>query len=216
MTLKKESIGYVVGFTFVVCMLFVVILSAANTMTLSQVEANRKFAAQFAVLKAFGLADAGTPRAEVESRYAASVKELPAPASEPASKGATAAYRADIDGAPYVAVRVTGSGLWGSITAVIAADPLATRMRGIEILDQQETPGLGGRIGEAWFAAQFAGEKVGPNGTIKVDQNGTGKGDADKENGRADAITGASRTSDFVAAIIANGLSAVKSIGGTL
>jgi Na+-transporting NADH:ubiquinone oxidoreductase subunit C len=216
MKFNKESVGYVVVFTFIVCMAFVVILSAANTMTLSQVEANRKFAAQFAVLKAFGLADTATPRAEVESRYAASVKELAAPAPELAAKGAIAAFRADIDGAPYVAVRVTGSGLWGSITTVIAADPQATRMRGIEILDQQETPGLGGRIGEPWFAAQFAGEAVGPDGTVKVDQNGTGKGDADKENGRADAITGASRTSDFVAAIVANGLAAVKSIGGTL
>jgi hypothetical protein len=91
MKFNKESVGYVVVFTFVVCMAFVVILSAANTMTLSQVEANRKFAAQFAVLKAFGLADTATPRAEVESRYAASVKELAAPAPELAAKGAIAA-----------------------------------------------------------------------------------------------------------------------------
>lgn len=216
MKFNKESIPYVVVFTFIVCVGFVVILSAANELTLPAVNANRSFAAHQAVLKAFGLADADTPRADIESRYAEKVKELPAPAGEAAARGARAAYLAEMDGAKYVAVRIAGPGLWGSITAIVAADPAATRMRGIEILDQQETPGLGGRIGEPWFAAQFSGEKIGADGTVKVDQNGTGKGDADKENGRADAVTGASRTSDFVGKIIADGIAAVKTIGGGL
>jgi Na+-transporting NADH:ubiquinone oxidoreductase subunit C len=45
---------------------------------------------------------------------------------------------------------------------------------------------------------------------------GTGKGDPDPENSRVDAVTGASRTSDFVQILVAKALAAVKEIGGSL
>ncbi len=209
MKLKKESIGYVVVFTFVVCVAFVVLLAVANQLTVDRVKANQSFASHFAVLKAFGLADASTARDQAETLYASQVKELAAPA-----QGA-AAYSATIDGNTYVAVKLTNPGLWGPITAILAADPKAERVRGLEILEQQETPGLGGRIGEAWFSAQFAGEKVGADGAIAVTQ-GSGKGDPDKENSKVDAVTGASRTSDFVQALVAKALADIRAIGGAL
>ena len=40
-----------------------------------------------------------------------------------------------------------------------ATDDLA-RVKGIKILYQGETPGLGGRITEEWFTDQFAGKPV--------------------------------------------------------
>ncbi len=209
MKFKKESIGYVAAFTFVVCVAFVALLAVANQLTVERVKANQSFASHFAVLKAFGLADASTARDKVEPLYASRVRELAAPA-----QGA-AAYSATIDDKSYVAVKLTNPGLWGPITAILAADPKAERVRGLEILEQQETPGLGGRIGEAWFSAQFAGEKVGADGRIAVAQ-GSGKGDPDKENSRVDAVTGASRTSDFVQALVAKALGEIRKIGGAL
>lgn len=209
MKVKKESIGYVVSFTFAVCLVFVLVLAVANQVTLSQVEANKRFASQLAVLKAFGLAKADAARSEVESAYASSVKELKAPG------GVGAAYKAEIDGQSYLAVRITGAGLWGPITAILAADPAVQRIKGMDILDQQETPGLGGRIGEAWFMDQFSGEKIGPEGTVAVRQ-GSGKGDQDKENSQVDAVTGASRTSDFVQSLVNSALKAIKELGGSL
>ncbi|PKL06025.1 MAG: FMN-binding protein [Spirochaetae bacterium HGW-Spirochaetae-9] len=209
MKLKKESIGYVVVFTFVACAAFMVLLAVANQATLGQVEANRRYASHYAVLKAFGLADLTTSKGDVESGYASLVKELPEPAP------GMAAYSTIIEGAPFVAVKITNAGLWGPITAILAADPQAERIRGFELLDQQETPGLGGRIGEPWFSAQFTGEKVAADGKIAVSQ-GSGKGDPDKENSRVDAVTGASRTSDFVQRLVINALAAVKQIGGSL
>jgi Na+-transporting NADH:ubiquinone oxidoreductase subunit C len=206
---KKESIGYVVLFTFAVCLIFVSLLAVANQLTLSRVEANRRYATRIAVLKAFGLADSTTPRAEVESMYEEKIEERRPPS------GMEAAFSADIDGASFVAVRVTSPGLWGPITAILASDPTAERVLGLEILEQQETPGLGGRIGEAWFMEQFAGEKVGLDGKILVSQ-GTGKGDADKENSRVDAVTGASRTSDFIQRLVNLALDSMGKIGGTL
>ncbi|HWP69063.1 MAG TPA: FMN-binding protein [Rectinemataceae bacterium] len=209
MKFKKESILYVVVFTFIVCVAFVIVLAIANQLTIARVRANQSYASHYAVLKAFGLADETTSKADVESRYSSQIKELQtAPAG-------TAAYSTSIDGAIYVAVKITNPGLWGPITAILASDPKAERVRGLEILDQQETPGLGGRIGEPWFTAQFKGEKVGPNGIIKVVQ-GSGKGDPDKENSQVDAVTGASRTSDFMQTLVAKALAAVKQIGGSL
>ena len=209
MKLQKESIGYVVVFTFVVCAAFVVLLAVANQATLPQVKANQSYASHYAVLKALDLAGPGTPKAEVESLFSSKVKELPAPAQ------GISAYSTDIDGTTYLAVKMTNAGLWGPITAILAADPKAERVRGFEVLDQQETPGLGGRIGEAWFSAQFKGEKVGADGKIAVVQ-GSGKGDPDTENGKVDAVTGASRTSDFVQTLVAKAIDTVKSIGGSL
>lgn len=209
MKFKKESIGYVIIFTFVICAVFVVLLAVANQITLAQVKANQSYASHYAVLKAFGLADPTTSKAAVESTYSSQVKELAAPAP------GMAAYSSVIEGNTYIAVKITNPGLWGPITAILAADPKAERVRGFEILDQQETPGLGGRIGEPWFTDQFKGEKVGADGKIAVVQ-GSGKGDPNKDNSQVDAITGASRTSDFVQTLVNKALAAVRQIGGSL
>jgi Na+-transporting NADH:ubiquinone oxidoreductase subunit C len=106
-------------------------------------------------------------------------------------------------------------GLWGPITAVLATDKAGTVIQGFAIVDQQETPGLGGRITEPWFTAQFKGKKTLPDGTIAFAQ-GTGKGNFDPNNGTVDAITGASRTSDFVKALVNKELALARQIGGTL
>jgi len=207
---KKDSLGYVVVFTFIVCVAFVLLLSVANQVTLPRVEANQNYASHYAVLAAFGLADSSTAKSEIEELYLSRVKELPA---RPIS--AASANSAEIDGTPYLAEKITNPGLGGPITAILAADPPAERILGFEILEQQETPGLGGRIGEAWFTEQFKGEKVSAAGRVIVAQ-GTGKGDPDPENSRVDAVTGASRTSDFVQILVAKALAAVKEIGGSL
>ncbi|MEN6499708.1 MAG: FMN-binding protein [Rectinema sp.] len=207
MKLNRNSITYAAVFTFVVCILFVVILAIANQVTLSRVEANKKLESQLAVLKAFGLADSSTPAGEIDSKYRQFI-------TEKAVDQATA-YFAIIDGQPYVAIKLTMPGLWGPITAVLATDPKGTVIRGFEIVDQQETPGLGGRISEPWFSAQFKGKQTLPDGTIAFVQ-GSGKGNFDLANGTVDAITGASRTSDFVSALVNRELALARQIGGTL
>lgn len=209
MKLKKESIGYVVIFTFIVCIAFVILLSVANQLTLDRVKANKNYESHFAVLRAFGLADENTPKDQVESIYAASVMELASPNS------GVSAYSADFDGTKFLAVKLTSPGLWGPITGILAADTNAERIRGFAILEQQETPGLGGRISEPWFTNQFKNEKVSSDGTITVIQ-GSGKGDPDSENGQVDAITGASRTSDFVKTLVNKSLEQIRKIGGSL
>ncbi|SLM13760.1 FMN-binding domain protein [uncultured spirochete] len=207
MKLNRNSVIYAAVFTFVVCVAFVIILAIANQVTLARVNANKRLESRTAVLKAFGLADSTTPSSEIDSKYTQLVTEK--------SVEKATAYTATIDGQTYVAVKLTMPGLWGPITAVLATDPAGTVVRGFEIVDQQETPGLGGRISEPWFSAQFKGKKVLPDGTIAFEQ-GSGKGNFDPNNGTVDAITGASRTSDFVRALVNRSLALARQIGGTL
>lgn len=199
---KKDSIGYVVVFTFIACALFILPLAAANEATKLRVEANTRFASHSAVLRALGLSYADP--ADAEAKYVALVSDLPR------GKG----WRASIDGHEWIVVRKTGAGLWGSITLVVAADTRAERLRGIEVLDQQETPGLGGRIDEAWFKDQFRGEKLGPSG-LALSISGGGTGDSDRENGLVDAVTGASLTSGFVKNIVNAAIADIRAAGGS-
>ncbi|MCX8013403.1 MAG: FMN-binding protein [Rectinema sp.] len=215
MKLNKNSILYAALFTFIVCVVFVMVLSVANALTKAQVEANRRLEARFAILKAFGLADAATPPAEVDTRYTQFVTEIPPDPKDSGPAARATVYRATIDGVPAIGVKLTMPGLWGPITAVLATDSAGTVVRGFEIIDQPETPGLGGRISEPWFSAQFKGKKVLPDGTIAFVQ-GSGKGNFDPENGTVDAITGASRTSDFVRNLVNTGLAVVRAKGGAL
>jgi Na+-transporting NADH:ubiquinone oxidoreductase subunit C len=202
--MKKDSMLYVVLFTFVVCAVFVVVLAVANEGTKDLVAANRRFATQSAVLGAFGIAYANA--AEASTKYTSEVTE-----------GMTADYRswkATVEGAQYTAVEQAGAGLWGTITVILAASPDGETVRGVRVTGQNETPGLGGRIEEAWFIGQFEGEKS-PGGKVamKAGAESSGKPDTDKANGRVEGISGATRTSQSFGSIINAGLDRIRSGG---
>ena len=181
------------------------ILAAANEGTKARVIANREFALQSAVLGALGLGFGD--RADAATRYAEAVTPLPV------SEGR--AWRARIDGNDYVAVEETGAGLWGGITIILAATPDGERVKGIRLVDQNETPGLGGRIEEAWFLGQYEGERA-PGGRVamRAGAESSGRPDPDKENGLVDGVSGATRTSQAFSAIVDAALARVKSTGG--
>jgi Na+-transporting NADH:ubiquinone oxidoreductase subunit C len=61
---------------------------------------------------------------------------------------------------------ITGSGLWGTIDAIIAVDTNFENIIGLDILKQNETPGLGGRITEDWFKKQFQNKPLKKDGEI--------------------------------------------------
>lgn len=82
-----------------------------------------------------------------------------------------------------VAFEIKGPGFWGNITGLVALNADLKTIKGIEILKQEETPGLGGRISEDAFKDQFIGKSVEPKITF-------------------DAITGATMTSKAFETII--------------
>ena len=62
---------------------------------------------------------------------------------------------------------ISGSGLWGTIQALLAVTPDFGKIINIEIVNQNETPGLGGRITENWFKEQFQGKVLFNNSIIR-------------------------------------------------
>lgn len=101
----------------------------------------------------------------------------------------------EVDGITYyltktgeVAFGFSGPGLWGPISGIIAIENDLKTIKGLKIFQQQETPGLGGRIAESDFLSQFKGKVILP--AIKI----LPPGKAEKDN-EIDAITGATETS---------------------
>lgn len=93
-----------------------------------------------------------------------------------------------------ISFRLSGSGFQGQIEGIISFKPDLETVVGLEILSQQETPGLGARITEDWFLDQFDGKKVRPE--LRIVQGG-----AEGKN-EVDGITGATRTSKAVQEIV--------------
>jgi Na+-transporting NADH:ubiquinone oxidoreductase subunit C len=115
---------------------------------------------------------------------------------------ATNAEQRQQDGTTYyvtkdksIAFPYSGSGLWGPIEGIIAVKPDLQTLKGITIIRQEETPGLGSRITEAPYLAQFEGKRF--SGGLKLVQ--PGRSSADNE---IDAITGATLTSDAFISIL--------------
>ncbi len=196
--MKKDSMAYVVIFTFIVCILFVFPLALANELTRDRVESNRRLFERSAVLSALGIPYAST--SEVDALYEKSETAT--------GTGVDELFRAEVGGQVRFARRFAGPGLWGTITGIVAVDATVDRIAGLQIVSHNETPGLGGRIDEQWFKSQFAGEKI-PSSGIRV-RVGTGKGDGDSENGEVDAVTGASRTSQSIETLVNGQIAAFR------
>ena len=102
-----------------------------------------------------------------------------------------------------------GAGLWGPIWGYIALDSDMNTVKGIVLDHSGETPGLGAEITTAKHQAQYVGKSVFEGEelvgiTLK-------KGGADKSNPHeVDAITGGTKTSDGVSAMILNSLNYYK------
>ncbi len=199
--MKKDSILYTVLFTFLVCLAFVFPLALANELTKGRVASNARFAERSAVLAALGASPASP--GEVDAAYERDVALLDA-----GGDAAPGLYRIGSgEGARY-SMKVSGPGLWGGITAILAVDAGVGRLVGLEIVAQNETPGLGGRIAEPWFAAQFRGESI-ASGSIRLRQ---GLGGPDPDDGELDAVTGATQTSAAVERIVNGGIAAFAAL----
>jgi len=198
--MKRDGMLYTVLFTFIICIVFVFFLALANELTKDRVAANRRFAERSAILSALGISYSQPD--EVDSLYDAQVSSLTTDAGQ--------IYKATVDGKTRYASKVAGPGLWGTVQAILAVDQQVERIEGFQILSHNETPGLGGRIEETWFIAQFKGEKIGPQGIVV--RQGSGKGDPDPDNSQLDGVTGASRTSQAIQDIVNKEITIFKTI----
>jgi Na+-transporting NADH:ubiquinone oxidoreductase subunit C len=86
-----------------------------------------------------------------------------------------------------IAFRVSGNGVQGPISGVVAMQPDLRTIRGITIVHQEETPGLGDRVFEKETLDRFKGKKIEPQLLI------LSPGKASKEN-EVDGVSGATLT----------------------
>jgi Na+-transporting NADH:ubiquinone oxidoreductase subunit C len=107
--------------------------------------------------------------------------------------------RGEGDRIELVVLPVSGTGYGGPIEAMLDLDGDAARVAGLAIVSQAETPGLGARITEQAWRAQFAGKPVADDsGTVRL---GVARGPATTAY-EVDGITGATRTSNAMAAML--------------
>jgi Na+-transporting NADH:ubiquinone oxidoreductase subunit C len=194
--MNREGILYTILFVFIASFLFVFLLSLTNQATIEQVQLNAEIARQRAVLSAFGIE--ATTDEEVQEQYAL-IDASP-----------DGYLVAEVNGETAIGHEFSGPGLWGTIRGVLAVNADVTRILGLEIVSDNETPGLGARINEEWFKEQFRDEVIG-NDPIEVVVL-EGDGDPDRENGVVDAVTGATRTSEAMGSIINNELEYLRSL----
>jgi Na+-transporting NADH:ubiquinone oxidoreductase subunit C len=152
----KDKIMMLV-FVLVLGTILTAILVAVNYYTTPVISRNEQREVQAGVLQALGI-----PFAEEEAPqvFAGSVQTRQA--------GGRQYYLA---AGGQVAFAYAGSGLWGPISGIVALNEDLQTLKGVTILHQEETPGLGSRIAEAAYLDQFrnkdfsAGLKLTPPGS---------------------------------------------------
>ncbi len=107
-----------------------------------------------------------------------------------------------------IAFKFDGEGLWGPISGIVALSSDMKTVEGITILEQQETPGLGGRIVEEDFLNQFKGAEVEPQLVIKKGSEAAGMGN------EVDGITGATMTNKALEGMLNKQIAIVRDLLG--
>ena len=103
-----------------------------------------------------------------------------------------------------VVVPVTGMGLWGPIWGYVALEKDMNTVAGVIMAHKGETPGLGAEISTAKYQANFVGKTIFEGDKfVSVTLR---KGGAKDPAHEVDAISGGTKTSDGVSAMLYNSL----------
>ena len=178
--------------SYVRMMLFVIVLGAVTSLvfvgmeiwTRPLIEANAAIELKSTILDANG-----------ENYTTATVNEVFAVAIETYSQDGLTLYRHEASG--NVSFEFAGSGVWGPIVGVITLDRGQKIIVDLRVLQQEETPGLGGVVAEPAYLAGYLGVSMVP----KLDFVVAG---SERLPNQVDSITGATRTSNAFLTILNN------------
>ncbi len=177
----KKGYAYTVLYMVLLAALLSFGLAIAYEAFKPRISGQRQLAEQRAVLYVFGL-ETGLDDEAVRARFGEQIRE--------GNLGGLPCYLLVRDGAAGgYAFPFEGAGLWGAIRGYLGVDETLRRTTGLVFTAQNETPGLGGRIDEETFKAQFRGLPISPGAPLKYGRQ------ADYE---LDAVTGATQTSSAV------------------
>ena len=198
----KERIFPII-FMFLVTSFFIALVSGIFLATKEEVERNQALYLKRAVLFAAGF-EVSEITAEIEDSFEQNIREVEL-LDDLGEVVSISYYEVGGSGAAsgYV-LPIKGPGLWGEIAGVAGFEVDLETMTGIDFTDQNETPGLGGRITEVWFREQFRGKR-GPFSRVPEGTNSQAKNEFD-------SITGATITSTAIQNILNETLVAAPEI----
>ena len=212
MKINTNSNTYIITYSVVMVVIVAVLLTLAAIGLKPLQEENVLKDNKQQIVKALGsdsttkpylLDENGEVKSDKESEVFAALKDLGASYE----KGEYPIFVAE-DGS--VVVPLHGKGLWDAIWGFVALESDMNTVKGIVLNHKGETPGLGAEIATPKHQALYKGK------TIFEGDEFVGislvKGGADKENlHEVDAITGGTKTSDGVSAMIKECLASYKS-----
>jgi len=146
--LFRENRAYPVVFMLVITIIFIGVLATFYQLSIEKVESYRQTMMKKMVLSVFEL-----PIEDIDTNFEKYIKVN--------NIDELMYYEAVTDSISLgYCFPISGSGLWGTIQALLSVTPDFSEIINIEIVDQNETPGLGGRITEKWFRKQFQGKTL--------------------------------------------------------
>jgi Na+-transporting NADH:ubiquinone oxidoreductase subunit C len=177
-------------YMFLITLFFTSMVGGIKILNEERIERNQRVKLQRIILKVLDIsADEDASEEDLVRMFENRVKNI-----QVQGKTLYAAYQTDGQTLKGYAFPVGGPGFWGPIYGMVAVDQKASQILGISFYKHSETPGLGGRMTEAWFTDQFAGLKPdlldGDRKIFYLRSAVTHKGPDE-----LDAITGATQTS---------------------
>lgn len=210
MKLDVNKPTYVICFSLAISSVFTAAITSLQVATAGKVKRNERLREEKAIVSVFGLGDVAKMSegelAEAVRRRVDRSRVVRDPETGREfrllrcyrTEATPGAARADADLAA-VAFPFAGVGFWARITGLLALTPDLAKVTGMVILEQAETPGLGGRITEKEWLEKFKGLNVSPpaaGARFLYIGGGAPSNPQDPRSGRyVDAITGATQTS---------------------
>ena len=219
MKINTNSNAYIITYSVVMVVIVAVLLSLAALGLKSRQEANILNEKKAQIVKALGYDAATTSYEDVVAEAAllnaegavvnsdvAKVFEALQNVKDSRAAGEFPIFKAT-DGS--VVVPLYGAGLWGPIWGYVALAPDMNTVKGIVLDHAGETPGLGAEIATAKHQAMYVGKTV-FEGEELVGITLKKGGAAEGAQHEVDAITGGTKTSDGVSAMIKDCLVSYK------
>lgn len=188
---------YTVVYMVVVCVLATILLTGAKLVLAERIETNASVRTDRLILAALGIVPKGPGAAEIRRTYDARV------ASEE-REGLKLYYGYTEDGGAVesIGMEFHGKAFWGPMVGVLAIKPDLKTVAGFQMISQQETPGLGARIADADYSAQFAGKDIGEINPDGVYLEFVSEGVETLGPHQVHGVTGATRTTDSLRRIL--------------
>jgi NADH:ubiquinone oxidoreductase, Na(+)-translocating, C subunit len=231
--MKRDSNSYIFLYSIVMVVIVAVLLSLVSSGLKPAQQENIKMEKRIDILKSIGLGEAldGAGQEAVKEAFAKYIKQELVVNDAGKTVDGSPAFDIDLrgelgktpaerklpvfvatldDGAQKYIFPLAGQGLWGQIWGYISVSADMNTVYGASFAHKSETPGLGADITTTGFQNRFKGKKLfeGANFvSVAVKKSGN---TADNPHA-IDAISGATLTSDGVANMLLNSLTAYKS-----